>query len=103
MKTLREFDGTGVSAVADADGQPHIKIRKKKRKIFDVPNHVFEKLKDGKIKFERWSKYLEANEAVYERQIISYLKANRNNEVVLRNQVTGESKVVTVVEKTKGK
>lgn len=94
---FKEFTGTNSVAGAGDDGVVVVdpKKKKKKGKIFDVPDHIFKRLSPGKMKYERWAKYLSTFEE-YERQIFEYIKSNRNHEVVLRNQVTGESKLVTI-------
>ena len=93
---FREFTGT-TSIPTGRDGTV---VVNKKRKLYDVPDHVFRRLENGKIKYERWSKYLD-NGAIYEKEILDYIKANKSNEVVLRNQVSGECKLIQVVQKEK--
>ena len=90
---FKEFTGT-TSIPTGRDGTV---VVNKKRKLYDVPDHIFE---NGKIKYERWSKYLD-NNAIYEKEILDYIKANKSNEVVLRNQVSGECKLIQVVQKEK--
>lgn len=96
---FKEFTGTTSVAGAGDDGIVPV-YPKKKRKVFDVPDHIFKRLAPGKMKYERWAKYLSTFEE-YERQIFEYIKSNRNHEVILRNQVSGEAKLVSIITKEK--
>jgi len=95
-----ELGGTSTASVAGAgDDNSVVPVfrRKKKRKMFDVPPHVFKRFENNqRVKYERWAKYL--GSGLYEDAVRSYIQTNRNAAVVLRNLVTGEVKNITSVE-----
>ena len=64
--------------------------RKKKRKYetFKVSDDVFAKFRNGKTKFERWSKYLDLSDSS-QKKIYDYAKKHHNGVIVLQNATTG--------------
>ena len=64
--------------------------RKKKRKYetFKVSDNVFAKFRNGKTKFERWSKYLDLSDSS-QKKIYDYAKKHHNGVIVLQNATTG--------------
>jgi len=92
-----ELGGTSTSSVAGAgdDSSTVPVFRKKKRKMFDVPPHVWRRFKNNqRIKYERWSKYL--GSGLYEDGILNYIKDNKNVDIIIRDQVSGEVKNLSV-------
>ena len=71
-----------------------IKPRGAKQSIFDLPSEVFRRFLPGRVKFERWSKFLDLKD---EKQNELYLFAkNRdgNTKIVLRDAETGAMKMI---------
>jgi len=93
-----ELPGTATPSVAGAgdDSSTVVVKRKKKRKMFDVPPHIFKRFENNeRVKYERWQKYL--GQGMYEDKMLDYIKDNHNCEIVLRDQVTGNTKTIKSV------
>ena len=65
------------------------KPKKKKREVFNVSDECFHKFKNGKIKFERWSRYLDLEDAS-QKKIYDWAKRHHNGTIILQNSVTGQ-------------
>ena len=67
--------------------------KKRKYKDFDVSSDVFRRFEKGRVKFERWTKYLDLSDnsqlAVY-----NYARKNRDAVVVLRDSTTGALRAI---------
>jgi hypothetical protein len=97
LYAAEEIGGTSTASVAGAgdDSSTVPVFRKKKRKMFDVPPHVWRRFKNNqRIKYERWSKYL--GSGLYEDGILNYIKDNKNVDIIIRDQVSGEVKNLSV-------
>jgi hypothetical protein len=93
-----ELGGTSTGSVAGAgdDSSTVPVFKKKKRKMFDVPPHVFKRFNENeRVKYERWAKYL--GQGMYEDSLLKYVRDNKNADVVLRDQVSGEVKNITSI------
>ena len=78
---------TGVTGVFP----PYPAHKKKKKQQFSVTPETWNKFKNGKMKFERWSKYLDlADES--QKKIYDWAKRHYNGTLVLQNSVTGALK-----------
>jgi len=95
MKTFREETGTGTgmaSGTTTASVQNFDPILgqgvMRRYRQFDVDEAVFAKFQKGRVRFERWSRYLdltnEAHRAIYE-----YARRNRSSVIILRNSANG--------------
>ena len=83
------------SASSGAVAMPADAVRKKKKKYqeFTVSDDVYHKFRNGKMKFERWSKYLNLeNEG--ERAIYDYERKNYRGICVLRHEDTGQVRAI---------
>ncbi len=83
------------SASSGAVAMPANAVRRKKKKYqeFTVSDDVYHKFRNGKMKFERWSKYLNLeNEG--ERAIYDYARKNHRGICVLRHEDTGQVRAI---------
>ena len=83
------------SASSGAIAMPADAVRRKKKKYqeFTVSDDVYHKFRNGKMKFERWSKYLNLeNEG--ERAIYDYARKNHRGICVLRHEDTGQVRAI---------
>ena len=64
------------------------KKKKRKYETFKVSDNVFAKFRNGKTKFERWSKYLDLSDSS-QKKIYDYAKKHHNGVIVLQNATTG--------------
>lgn len=93
---MNEENGAGAIANATGDSQnmampPAVDHGIQRRyKVFDVDPDTFRKFRTGRVKFERWTKYLnlqdEAHRSIYD---YAYKNRNRGHVMVLRDQSTG--------------
>lgn len=82
------IDGGPVDMPARPMGQ-----KKRKYRDFDVPSEVFRRFQRGRVKFERWSKYLNLEDED-QRKVYDYARKNRNAVVVLRDSTTGALRAI---------
>tara|TARA_B100001939_G_C16936977_1_gene616493 strand:+ start:2129 stop:2728 length:600 start_codon:yes stop_codon:yes gene_type:complete len=64
------------------------KKKKRKYETFKVSDDVFSKFRNGKTKFERWSKYLDLSDSS-QKKIYDYAKKHHNGVIILQNATTG--------------
>jgi len=83
-----EMTASAVSMPARPMGQ-----KKRKYRDFDVPSEVFRRFQKGRVKFERWSKYLNLEDEV-QRGVYEYARKNRDAVVVLRDSNTGALRAI---------
>lgn len=57
-------------------------------KVFSVSTDVFRRFSMGRNRFERWNKFLDKDDT-YQCEIQKYIRVNRNNLVVLKDETTG--------------
>ena len=62
--------------------------KKRKHETFKVSDDVFSKFRNGKTKFERWSKYLDLADT-HQKKIYDWAKRNHQGVIVLQNATTG--------------
>jgi len=91
MNQKNENMTAGSGAIASKD----IMLGGKKQKYhdFDVPSDVFRRFQKGRMKFERWSKFLDLTDED-QKKIYDYAKKNRNAVVVLRDSTTGALRAI---------
>ena len=65
-----------------------MKKRKRKYETFKVSDDVFSKFRNGKTKFERWSKYLDLSDSS-QKKIYDYARKHHNGVIILQNATTG--------------
>jgi len=97
LHAAEEMGGTTTGSVAGAgdDSSTVPVFRKKKRKMFDVPPHVWKRFENNqRVKYERWNKYL--GSGLYEDGILNYIKDNKNVDIIIRDQVSGEVKNLSI-------
>ena len=79
-----------MSTASDVDMNPTGRSkRKKKCETFSVSDDCFNKFKNGKIKFERWSKYLDLTDES-QKKIYDWAKRHHNGSIILKNSTTGQ-------------
>lgn len=64
-------------------------LKKYEGKVFSVSNEQFEKLKDGKIRGDRWNKYIDEDSELGT-EMKTFSLRNPSKPVVVRNEETGE-------------
>ena len=77
------------TSVSSVDMNPTGKPKKKKCETFSVSDECFHKFRHGKIKFERWSKYLDLTDES-QKKVYDWAKRHHNGSIILKNSVTGE-------------
>jgi len=82
--------GSGVGKVGIGYDKPFFK---KKGKAFDVSSEVFRRFQTGRNKFERWSKFLNLEDAG-QKSIYDYARSNRDATIILRDESTGALKAI---------
>jgi len=78
-----------MSTSSDVDMNPTGKPKKKKREVFNVSDDCFHKFRNGKIKFERWSKYLDLTDGT-QKKIYDWARKHHNGTIILKNSQTGQ-------------
>ena len=78
-----------MSTASDVDMNPTGKSKKRKCETFNVSDDCFNKFKNGKTKFERWSRYLDLEDAS-QKKIYDWAKKHHNGTIILQNSVTGQ-------------
>ena len=89
-KKDEEMMSTGSDIDMNPTGRPRKKKIKEARKYetFKVTDDCFNKFRNGKTKFERWSKYLDLGDESQKR-IYDWAKRNHKGVIVLQNATTG--------------
>lgn len=83
-----------MNVVANIDTTPtkppsqHFKRSSDQWKMFDVKTETFRKFENGRNRFERWSKYLDADDESHQ-AIRDYAVKNPKNTIVLRDSESG--------------
>ena len=91
---IANVTGPAVAGTGD-DSSVVVVRRKKKRKkmLFNVAPKTFDMFRRGKVKYEKWVKYLnledESQKAIY-----TFAKANPQGVIILKNSVTGEVRAI---------
>ena len=80
-----------MSTSSDVDMNPTGNSKKKKKKCetFSVSDDCFHKFKNGKTKFERWSKYLDLTDDS-QKKIYDWARKHHNGSIILKNSQTGQ-------------
>ena len=89
-KKDEEMMSTGSDIDMNPTGRPRKKKIKEARKYetFKVTDDCFNKFRNGKTKFERWSKYLDLGDESQKR-IYDWARRNHKGVIVLQNATTG--------------
>tara|TARA_B110000495_G_scaffold59771_1_gene50729 strand:- start:1033 stop:1305 length:273 start_codon:yes stop_codon:yes gene_type:complete len=77
-----ETTTTGSVAIFD---KPLGAVDKRKCKVFDVCDETFTRFEPGRVKYERWSKFINEDE----REVADYYSLNKESVIVLRNSSNG--------------
>jgi hypothetical protein len=89
-KWLEDVPSTSTASVAMPP------TMRKKKKVFDVPTHIFKRFQNNeRVKYERWVKYL--GTGMYEDSVLKYIKDNKQTEIILRDNVSGQTKTIKSV------
>ena len=87
VEQIKEDEMNTSSAV---DMNPTGKSKKKRKcETFSVSDQCFHKFKNGKVKFERWSRYLDLTDET-QKKIYDWAKRHHNGTIILQNSVTGQ-------------
>lgn len=90
-KEKLETTMSGAVAVVD---RPLGSVKKQKYKDFTVDNETFRRFETGKIKFEKWSKYLNLEDTTH-KSIYDYFNKSRGKGIIiLRNEETGALRAI---------
>jgi len=68
---------------------PPMVKKKKKCETFSVSDDCFHMFRRGKTKFERWSKYLDLEDAS-QKKIYDWARRHHNGTIILKNATTGQ-------------
>ena len=77
------------TSVASVDMNTTGKPKKRKTETFSVSDDCFHRFKNGKTKFERWSKYLDLTDGT-QKKIYDWAKRHHNGTIILKNSQTGQ-------------
>ena len=70
-------------------------LKKYKGKVFEVPSHIFRRLKEGHPRYSRWSDYIhEEDDANFIDSIKMYSMRNPRSPVVIRNEEDGDMAIM---------
>ena len=70
-------------------------LKKYKGKVFEVPSHIFRRLKEGHPRYSRWSDYIhEEDDANFIDSIKIYSMRNPRSPVVIRNEEDGDMAIM---------
>ena len=70
-------------------------LKKYKGKVFEVPSHIFRRLKEGHPRYSRWADYIhEEDDANFIDTIKNYSLRNPRSPVVIRNEENGEMAIM---------
>lgn len=75
------------------NAEPLEKKKKDKYREFNVSNETFNRFQTGRTKFERWSKYLNLEDA-NEKSIYNFHRRNKGSVIILRNEETGALRAI---------
>ena len=89
VEEITEADmSVGAGGIAFPPTMGPKKKKKRKYETFKVSDDVFAKFRNGKTKFERWSKYLDLSDDS-QRKIYDYARKNHQGIIILQNTETG--------------
>ena len=86
---VEEIGGTSIannSVDMNVTGKP--KKRKRHSASFKVSDEVFTRFRNGKTKFERWSKYLDLEDAS-QKKIYDFARKHHRGNIILQNATNG--------------
>ena len=70
-------------------------LKKYKGKVFEVPSHIFRRLKEGHPRYSRWADYIhEEDDANFIDTIKNYSMRNPRSPVVIRNEEDGDMAIM---------
>jgi len=70
-------------------------LKKYKGKVFEVPSHIFRRLKEGHPRYSRWADYIhEEDDANFIDIIKNYSMRNPRSPVVIRNEEDGDMAIM---------
>ena len=80
--------GAGIPQDTKNAGPPKWPIKRRKTETFKVSDDCFHKFRNGKTKFERWSRYLDLEDAS-QKKIYDFAKRHHKGNIILQNATTG--------------
>jgi hypothetical protein len=85
--------GDSPTMAMPASANPMGLIRRRKYRQFEVESATFNKFSRGRMRFERWSKYLDLGNERHN-EIYNYARNNRDHVIVLKDSVTGALRAI---------
>ena len=93
MKKIAKEEIANVTGDSATMAMPATAKKDRRYKMFDVDSEIFRRFQTGRIKFERWSKYLDLNNED-QKVIYNYALKNSGDIIVLRDSTTGALRAI---------
>lgn len=93
MKKLRKEEIANVTGDSPTMAMPPTAKKDRRYRMFDVDSEIFRRFQTGRIKFERWSKYLDLNDEK-QKTIYDYALRNSKDVIILRDSATGALRAI---------
>ena len=88
IEEIKESEVGMTTGPRDGMAMPPTARKKRKYETFKVSDDVFSKFRNGKTKFERWSKYLDLEDAS-QKKIYDFARKHHRGNIILQNATNG--------------